>query len=581
MKRMAAVLLFIGSALNLWMTPTSRARETAVTVGRERHVIPGYIEPNTPGAPGVTVDPALEAAITDPAAKPNGKLNLNQAIYVRFFDRTRTDPPTTIIIMVPSAVAGVNTLNVLAPDLVTRSGGAFEVWAVDRRSNLLENLEALRIAESNPTVDSVNRAIDAYYNDPAGRGGYIHAHPFSLNSFMAEWGLDVHLRDLKVIVETARALRTSSGVRPRIILGGGTFGAFLVEQFAAYNFEGTAGFTLIDAMLLLDGTIAPGISPFNPTPDNQYLGGGPGPLGPAPGLNNLRSPVNAPLDDGFTVTSTFNPLNFALAEAAAQLALIDPNGSSPLSQLVPNLVPVPATNAASLAINLDDEFQPATFARFSIGFLKVPPGGQVTTVASKVSPDPTVPQPNGNPNGAWTPKNLGATLQQWDPATSLVPIGLKGIEPTDFNTLMRALLQGNGDRMAQPGEANFLEWYFPQRLVIDIFKAILDTSSLSTPIKNAMTARGGKVLAVTENKRVNVPTLGMRAEEGFLQSPIPGISGVIAFSVYRGGTNISANNFVIVNVPGYCAGDLLTTTDGTTSKAILDFLSTKVPQPVN
>lgn len=579
MKRKTITTLIVGISIAILAASVLTAQGT-VTVGRERHVIPGYLEPNTPGAPGVTVDPALAAAITDLAAAPNGQLNLNQAIYIRFFDSARTVPPTTILILVPGAVTGANGFNIIGPELVQRSGGAFEVWAVDRRSNLLENTEALRVAETARTTDATVKAIDSYYNDPAGRGGFLSAHPFSLSPFMSEWGLDVHVRDLKAIIESARATKTASGTRVRVVLGGATFGAFIAEQFAAYNFEGTAGFSLIDGMLLLDGTIAPGIAPFTPTPDNQYLNGGPGPVGPAPGLNNLRAPVNSPGDNPYTVTPVFTPLNFALAEAAAQLALIDPNTISPLTQLAPTLVPVPSTNAAALAINLDDEFQPASFARFSIGFLRVPAGGQATTVANRISPDPTVPQPNGNPNGTWAPKNLGTSIQHWEPYRTLDGVGgLKGVEATDFNTLMQALLLGRGDGTAQPGEANFLEWYFPQRLVIDIFKALLDTSSLSNLAKAAMTARGGKVPAVTENRRVNIPTLGIRAEQGFLQSPIPLISGVVAFSVYRGTTAITASNFPIVNLTGFAAGDVITSTDGQVPKAIIDFVNTKVPQP--
>ncbi|MBI4469729.1 MAG: hypothetical protein HY650_10450 [Acidobacteria bacterium] len=100
----------------------------------------------------------------------------------------------------------------------------------------------------------------------------------------------------------------------------GSVGAFMAEQFAGYNFDQTAGFTLIDGMVLMDGTLAPGAPGQGATPDDRYL-------------------------------------------------------------------------------NLDDEFQPLAFARFGIGFLKTGAGSPVSSVAERVSPDPTVPQPNGNPNG--------------------------------------------------------------------------------------------------------------------------------------------------------------------------------------
>ncbi|MBI4469728.1 MAG: hypothetical protein HY650_10445 [Acidobacteria bacterium] len=93
-------------------------------------------------------------------------------------------------------------------------------------------------------------------------------------------------------------------------------------------------------------------------------------------------------------------------------------------------------------------------------------------------------------------------------------------------------LLGNGDGPPQPGDSNLLEWYFPQRLVIDIFKAQLDSSGFSAQVRMAISARGGNPITLTENRRVNLPVLAIRAQQGILQSPVSFISGVAAFTLY-------------------------------------------------
>jgi hypothetical protein len=240
-------------------------------------------------------------------------------------------------------------------------------------------------------------------------------------------------------------------------------------------------------------------------------------------------------------------------EIGSQLALVDPDGPSVLRQVVPTFVPIPATNAAAIGINIDDEFQTQIFARFSIGFLRVPTGGSATDVATRMK-DPA----GANPNDLWTPKDLSPTLQRWAPLNDLSSIGLSGPEVSDFNTVVRGFLLGYGNQTAAIGETNSLEWYFPNRLVTDVSKLIdLGRASLSAQAIATMTARGGNPITMTENRRVNVPLLAVRTTEGGF------VPTNLAFLLYRQSTNIPTGpgRFDVVTMNNYAHVDVLYSPD--------------------
>jgi hypothetical protein len=540
-------------------------------VGRERRVIPGYNEPNTP--PNGPVSDAVRAVIADPAAIKDGVLNLNQAIYVRFFDRARAIPPRAILILVPGIIAGANVFNVVASQIVQRSQGEVEVWAIDRRANLLEDASAMIMAETTRTPEASLQALEFYLNDADGRGGYIANHPTEVHGFLAEWGLDVHLRDLKAVVDEAR--RAQRGVRPKVFLGGHDFvGADLVALFAAYNFDGTPGYTLLDGLLLLDGAPAVAASPRAPQirSDDEYLNSGVVLQDTLriPGLNRLRNPQGFE-DAPFVVGDIFGPFSFQLVEIIAQLALFAPEDASPLpGDLAP---PVPSTNAATLGINVDDEFAPQKQTRFSIGFLQLPPGGAVSSVAVPMS-DPGM----ANPNGIFTPRNLGMDasgrpiLQRWASLRDLSTIGLRGREFSDLALVAKGFLFGDGEGATMLGEANAVEWFFPRRLLLDILLAArLDTANLSPQVVEALTARGGNRLTVTENRRVNLRVLGLSAGQGIFAGETRPFPTPFAFFPYR--NSIPAARFTAQEVPEYAHNDVVASTDPTVPDLIIGFIN--------
>ncbi len=579
-KRAIRWMIFWASALALGGLSVSGGTSAPVLVGRERHVIAGYDEPNTP--PLSPVSERVRAAITDPAAFVDGHLNLNRAIYVRFFDRGREAPPRSIVIFIPGIVAGANSFERLADQLVHRSGGAVEVWAVDRRANLLEDARAMIAAEKAQTMAAALAALDAYQNHPSGPGGVLANPPYEyeLSRFMAEWGLDVHLRDLKAIVQQAR--NSGGASRPQIFLGGHDFvGADLAALFAAYDFDGVPGFTLIDGLILLDGTPSVAASPRAPQirSDEEYLRSGVviGGMLRIPGLHRLRHPEESG-EPPFLGGDLFGPFSFQLAEILAQFALYAPHRASPLP--VDIGPPVPSTNVAAFALNTDDEFAEQAQQRFSFGFLAVPPGRSVADVAES-RPDPD----RANPNGLFAPRDLGTdpdgrpVLQDWAGVRDLSPLGLEGKEVSDWEDVARGFLYGagNGEVDVSRGEANFIEWFFPQRLVLDILLAArLDTSSLSSAILNALTERGGNPLTVIHNREVNVPVLGISAGQGIFAGETRPLPTVFAFFPYQ--RSIASTRFCATEVSEYAHNDVLWSREPRVADLIIAFMNGGCPR---
>ncbi|MFP5260345.1 MAG: hypothetical protein ACLGJB_00385, partial [Blastocatellia bacterium] len=519
-------------------------------------------EPNTPGAPGVVADARLAAAVTDAAAfDKDGSLNLNKAIYVRFFDKRRVAPPEAVVILVPQLEVGAASYRIIAKEIVSASGGRYEAWALDHRGNLLEDLTHMAEAEREMTLEASTNALQAYVTDPAGVAGALASNPFLAASFASEWGLDVYLRDIRSVVnEAARAT-------PNVFMGGQAFGAIITQMFAAYDFGDTAGYKLLKGMVFINGTVD--FTAMNPVPDEIYLNGGSG----VAGLNQLREPSTRP----FQTEANGGPraLTFQIIEIGSQFTIIDRDDTG-LQRLLPFFVRFPATNMAFMGLILDDEFQPNPIARVSIGFLKAPPGGSIHDVATRIGDDPS----GLNPNGLWSAKDPGpGKVLQWDPGakdlTTLGPEFVEGPEVSTASALMRnaLLISAADNEEVTTNDANSSQWFFPKRLRSDIQKVIdLDSRSLSPEVVAAQRAKGGNPITLTHNRKVNLPMLGIHASQAG-----PG-TDLRAYNSYRKTTRIKRSKFSFATLDSYTHSDLLTSLEPTTKgrknapQLVVDFI---------
>lgn len=234
---------------------------TCNTLGTTIAVASGAEPPNTPGTAGVTVsNPQLIAQFGGTG------FSLNNATYTRFrMDGTST--PDAILILVPGFEGGANDFKILAENLIPRmlleQGLVVEVWAFDRRSNQLEDLVGLNIAEVrlDPAV-----GIDWLFGgelgiplDPVLAAGPNRRAVFYTSTdvpFIADWTPLVFARDIDAVVDTADAAVRNHNV----FLGGHSMGTTFTARYASTDFDLTGagppqpGYAKLRGLVLLEGS---------------------------------------------------------------------------------------------------------------------------------------------------------------------------------------------------------------------------------------------------------------------------------------------------------------------------------------
>jgi hypothetical protein len=406
---------------------------------RVAHVnLPGYPEPHTPA-------------------------RLNRALYLRYHaeEGEPADTVDTIFVLMPGISGGAASLDVYARQLVASTPG-LEVWAVDRRSNLLEDREVFleSVRQGDPML------AYHYYVENAGReGGFQPLSPEDLR-FMAFWGLEVHLHDLHVIVERAREQAE------RVILGGHSLGASIISFYSAFDFAATTpqpGYSFIDGLVLIDGGL--GRTGGYGRGDLFTVG----PFALVPTIAELEAGVGSPF-----LSLGRNPRTYARQEAAALLALLAPDELSP-----GGFFDFPATNRAVAGLLVDDHYAPSTAFSASVGrSVGADYAGNLTAVIigglEGVTSRSVVGVAPGREYVDW---------ERGDPRR----------ERSNLDDVLRA--------WAMP-ETNFTEWYFPLRLLLDM--AELDLRLTDTP-------------GFVPTREVPTPTLAVGAGRG-LVSGLDGFS---------------------------------------------------------
>jgi pimeloyl-ACP methyl ester carboxylesterase len=138
---------------------------------------------------------------------------------------------TRVLILVPGFQGGAGDFRYLAQRVVQRTNGHTVVWAVDRRSNALEDQTGLDAAEAGRDPDI---AKDYYFHGKSIGGksfaGFLDSTENSTDiSFMSEWGIKTHIEDLDALIAEADRRYPH---RP-IFLGGHSLGGSIVPIYPA------------------------------------------------------------------------------------------------------------------------------------------------------------------------------------------------------------------------------------------------------------------------------------------------------------------------------------------------------------
>ncbi|MEV5437628.1 hypothetical protein AB0K80_16670 [Streptomyces sp. NPDC052682] len=434
-----------------------------------------------------------------------------------------------ILVAQPGILEGAGAFDSVARNTVARAaeqGRHIEFWALDRRSNCLEDRTGIASGDQHTAVDYYYRGkrVDGRTFDGYARNGQL--------GWLARQGIEQTVRDQ---YDLLTAELPDQGLRKRKVLcGGHSLGGVITGYFAAADFDGDrattrdAGYQQCAGYFALDTTVSTSLDDLRGTlPDDTAL----------PDIGLGYGAVQAGLDSGalprtLSAPVLLNPETMTLLAIAGLGALKNPDTEADLPRYLPANVNIEATNrflfsrdtatfltgspgvkdfrltnAAVLGALLDDHSVPLAFLQTSVGFFD---GGPVA--------DKNFPAANGSgqqpgllgteykaiparPHGPlYTWRNYDRVGDPDDPgyrSADGTPFTNAGKEVTDLGQLARSLAE-------QP--LDFTEQYFPAKLVTDIELAT------SPQVKKLVVHPGG----LTAN-----PALTVLAGDGLLAGRAP------------------------------------------------------------
>ena len=162
--------------------------------------------------------------------------------------------------------------NVLVIEPGTSGGGAYfiplakwlteklpgwQVWAVERRENLLEDQKELTKFKAGKATPA---ELFHYYLGYQSEGGKAkHFEPLTQTAAVAdggrEWGMNVAVQDLHIVIEAAKKLGEKHG--GKVVLAGHSLGGTVVTAYATWDFGGKPGADGLSGLVYIDGGSSP------------------------------------------------------------------------------------------------------------------------------------------------------------------------------------------------------------------------------------------------------------------------------------------------------------------------------------
>jgi hypothetical protein len=463
----------------------------------------------TPVASGSPITSVLESVVRVrvplPAAVGPHPAACDWLSYLRFRHASgpaRSADADRILVAQPGVLEGAGAFDSVARNTIVeaaRQGEHVEFWALDRRSNCLEDHTGRDAALA---ADDVHLAIDYYYrNRPVNGRTFAGFLDNSRLGWVGRIGLEQTVRDQYDLLRAELpdpALR-----RQKVLCGGHSLGGILTGFFAVWDFDGNhattadAGHRQCGGYFALDTSISTSL---------DDLTGGGGTVIENPGLTYLAT--QAALETGLLTRSLSLPVlinaeTMNLLGIAGLNAVVAPNAESDLARYLPSnpnidttqrilfakdlltfLAGTPTTkdfrmtNEAALGALLDDHSQPLAFLETSVGFfdggriadkdfplphdLKNLPGLESLSAQLGVEPMAVPDQPNG-PLYTWRNYDrVGAPDDPVHKRRNGEPFTNASKEVTDIQELARSFAEHPLD---------FTEQYFPTKLMTDIFQS--------------------------------------------------------------------------------------------------------------
>jgi pimeloyl-ACP methyl ester carboxylesterase len=155
-----------------------------------------------------------------------------------------------ILVLVPGTSASAAYFVPLAKDVVRKSKD-WQVWAIERRENFLEDHSVLNQAKKGKaTPKEIFHYYLGFVTDPS-----ITKHfqfiPDADVAYAREWGMRVEVEDMRRVVKSAKE---TGG---KVVLGGHSLGGSMTTAYATWDFNGQAGAKDLSGLVFIDGGSSP------------------------------------------------------------------------------------------------------------------------------------------------------------------------------------------------------------------------------------------------------------------------------------------------------------------------------------
>jgi len=151
-----------------------------------------------------------------------------------------------VLVLEPGTSAAASYFVPLAKWIVSKTPG-WQVWAVERRENLLEDQSELNLYKDHKVTST--QLFDYYLGYLKNPSITDHYQPVANSTveFASQWGMNVAVQDLHVVIDAAKQLGG------KVVLGGHSLGGSVVTAYATWDFDGHAGADQLAGLVYIDG----------------------------------------------------------------------------------------------------------------------------------------------------------------------------------------------------------------------------------------------------------------------------------------------------------------------------------------
>jgi pimeloyl-ACP methyl ester carboxylesterase len=244
-----------------------------------------------------------------------------------------------VLVLNPGTSASAAYFAPLARSVVARARD-WQVWAVERRENLLEDQSVVdRAKAGRATPQQLFDYYLGWITNPS-ISPHFRLIPDSEVGYARGWGMNTEIQDLRRVVLRAKRLGG------KVVVGGHSLGGTITTAYATWDFNGRAGARGLSGLVFIDGGSSP--APITQSDAEQKLA-------------SLKSSSPWLAFGGIAApfAGLFNSGGSALVKIAPNAPSIAQNFPALPDYLKP---PLPATNAGQYGYALDTQTSPPALA---------------------------------------------------------------------------------------------------------------------------------------------------------------------------------------------------------------------------